>query len=137
MTRYEIFKNLLWPGQVKDSEVENRLQALTEVVFDLLAEVEALRELTIRNQGGQTAGKESAYGRAYEDTAVLMHDSGGPTSGMQKLIERFYPEFEETVRPGWAEKRAWRECLMMQRLGFTEAQIAEYKRTALQVEHQP
>jgi len=96
-----------------------RVEALTALVVDLLAEVEALR---------QAHATHSAYRDAYRDVSVLTHNSAGPSSGWEKLLDRYYP------REASPDGRAWRESLMMRRLGFSPAEIEAYQREAEEAE---
>lgn len=103
----------------REAETARRLDALTTLVFDLLAEVEALR---------QAHAAECSYRDAYRAACLLTHNSAGPTGGWQKLIGRYYPN-----RPS-ADGRIWRESAMMSRLGFTPEQIEEFQREASEAE---
>lgn len=119
------------------------------MVFDLLMEVEALRAARLTSSGDSESEK-SGYGQAYRDTAYLTHDNCGPWSGIDKLLFRFYPQGtgEKDRAPSQGSQlgrflrrflpsettpksevsgrnRAWRECLMLSRLGFSEDQIRE------------
>src|SRR6266540_1591227 len=67
-----------------------RTEVLFEMVCDLLMEVEALPEALLQSAAG-SGGKESAYARAYREIALLTHNSAGPSSGLDKLLARFYP----------------------------------------------
>jgi hypothetical protein len=83
-----------------------RTEVLFAMVCDLLMEVEALRETLLRSNTG-SGRKESAYARAYREIALLTHNSAGPSSGLDKLLARFYrPEAEmcsgRTCCSGWA-----------------------------------
>ena len=98
---------------------------LRETVFDLLVEVEAIREALLRSPVG-SAGSRSTYAIAYRDTALLTHDSTGPSGGHDKLMARFYS--------GAPEHLDWRECLFLSRVGFSEDEIAKYKDKAEEAE---
>jgi len=102
-----------------DPDMARRVGALTTLVLDLLAEVEALR---------QAQAGECHYRDAYRAACLLTHNSTGPTSGWEKLIERYYP-----TKPS-ADGRVWRESIMMRRLGFTPKEIEEYQREAGEAE---
>jgi hypothetical protein len=93
------------------------------MVLDLFMEVEALREVVRVSKLG-IGGKGSAYGRAYLATAYLAHSSVGPTDGLHKLLERFYPHIP--VRNRWSEPRPWRERLLLERLGFTDDEVSRF-----------
>jgi len=132
-TQLEIVRTLFNPTGKNAPPTDQRIEALASMVFDLLMEVEALRaaQLTL---GGGGHDSDSAYGRAYRETAYLTHNSCGPSSGFDKLLSRFYPpDFEkQTGTP--RRERTWRECLMLQRLGFSTEQIREYKEEAEEAE---
>jgi hypothetical protein len=127
------------------SDVHARLGTLVTLVLDLLMEVEALREALMRLEAGthaadrsdgcestcrgliQLCGK-SAYGRAYLDTAYLTHNNAGPSGGLDKLLAKFYPLGSDEAG------RTWRESLLLDRLGFSEPEIAEYMKAAEEAE---
>jgi hypothetical protein len=96
-----------------------RVEALTALVFDLLAEVEALRATSL---------SQVPYRDAYRQVALLTHDASGPSSGWEKLLNRYYP------RELSSDGRAWRETLLMRRLGFTPAEVEAYQREAGEAE---
>jgi hypothetical protein len=115
-------------------------EVLGRLVLDLLMEVEALRravmELSARagpmekgenihdgNRHGLT-GPRTVYAEAYIDTAWLIHWSAGPSDGWEKLLAEYY---SRATGSKWDE---WRECVMLKRLGFSEADIAKYKESA-------
>ena len=54
-------------------------------------EVEALRSACLESTEGGPIAKDSAYRQAYRETALLTHNSAGPSSGVAKLLARFYP----------------------------------------------
>ena len=127
-TAHEIEMALSGVGDLSD-----RVAALSQVVLDLLVEVEALRDALARTKAGGTAlavhsgydipctdrelteGK-AAYPAAYVDTAFVPHNAAGPSSGIGKLLSRFYP----------ADLRQPRETIMLHRLGFTGAEMARF-----------
>jgi hypothetical protein len=43
---------------------------------------------------------------------------------LDKLLARFYPMVADEMG------RTWRECLLLERLGFSQVEIAEYKKAA-------
>lgn len=100
-------------------EVARRVDALTRLVLDLLAEVEALR----RAQNG-----ESRYRDAYRETCLLTHDSSGPSGGWEKLLESYYPDER------CADGRVRRESIMMFRLGFTPGEVGRFHKEAEEAE---
>jgi hypothetical protein len=99
-----------------------RTEVLVTLLRDVLMEVEALREAMLQSDAG-SGGKRSAYARVYRETALLTHNSAGPSSGLDKLLARFYP-------PESKEGRIWREALMLRRLGLCADEVEEYKRDA-------
>ena len=99
----------------------SEIAELRETVFDLLVEIEAIRE-TLLNSPLGSGGARSPYASAYRKAAFRTHDASGPSSGHMKLFAQFYP-----LAP---EQRDWRECLFMQRLGLSPDDIAKYKREA-------
>ena len=118
-----------------------RTEALTRLVIDLMVEIEALRAALVQSQVGG-AGKpvhggydipchdetladgKGAYAAAYVDAAYVLHNSAGPSGGVEKLLARFYPA-------GAAEPR---EALMLRRLGFSESEVARFAEAAEQAE---
>ncbi len=119
-----------------------RAELLGQVVLDLLMEVEALRravkELSDRagpadagdniHAGPRHAvpGPSTAYAAAYAETAWLTHCAAGPTDGWEKLLAEFY---------SWGRVPSeWRECLMLKRLGFSDADVAKYMESAREAE---
>ena len=89
------------------------------VVLDLMMEVEALRE---------AATMGSTYRDAYRDTGLLTHNNSGPSDGLDKLLDCFYPPDETS------EGYRWRETLMMRRLNFTPAETLRYQEKAQEME---
>ncbi|PSB02293.1 hypothetical protein [Merismopedia glauca] len=127
-----------------ESDQDTRLKVLITLVVDLFMEVEALREslieLTEDRKGSQldtyddseypdesissiSRGK-SIYQKAYLNTAYLTHNSIGPSGGLDKLLAEFYPSSSSQIR------QTWRECLFLERLGFSEEEITKYKKLA-------
>jgi hypothetical protein len=106
---------------------------LVAIILDLLMEVEALRTAVLASQT-ETSGKDSDYARAYRDTAYLTHNAAGPSSGLEKLLAQFYPRSLEREGRDERQGRAWRECLFLRRLGFTEDEIRAYKEEAEEAE---
>jgi hypothetical protein len=119
-TTRDLVRGVLAAGPPADAAaLARRVEALTTLVVDLLAEVEALRQAQVT---------QPAYRDAYRDVSLLTHDSTGPSSGWDKLLDRYYP------REPSPDGRAWRESLMMRRLGFSAAEIEAYQREAEQAE---
>ena len=123
------------------SDPQSRINALTQIVIDLLVEVEALRGALIQlepcaaqskvHQGydipchddALTQGK-GVYATSYVDAAYTLHNSAGPSSGLEKLLARFYP----------VDGAGPRESAMLRRLGFTRAEIVQFLEAADEAE---
>jgi hypothetical protein len=118
-----------------------RLETLSRLLVDLLVEVEALRgavaQLSVGAAGRPVHGRydipchdetlvegKQAYPAAYVDAAYVLHNAAGPTGGIEKLLARFYP----------ANGDESRETLMLRRLGFSDAEIAQFVEAAEQAE---
>src|SRR5262249_11571828 len=74
----------------ESASLESQVVALRELVIALLMEVEALRAANLA--AAKSAGaalKDSDYARAYMETALLTHNSAGPSSGLEKLLARW------------------------------------------------
>ena len=110
-TSRDIAKTLFLPS----ADLRQRIDTLTTVVMDLMMEVEALRE---------TLAAKTDYREAYRGTGLLTHDSTGPSMGWDKLLDRYYPRNRNE------RGRAWREALMLHRLGFSTSDIEAYRRDA-------
>jgi hypothetical protein len=125
-----------------EGDLARRTEVLGRIVLDLLMEVEALRkavkELSDRagtlDEGDDilsdprhgVPGPRTAYAAAYGHTAWLTHCAVGLSDGWEKLLAEYYT---------WdAEPSEWRECLMLKRLGFSDADIATYMESARQAE---
>jgi hypothetical protein len=120
MTARDVNRDVFPSGRsAQGAELAERVEALTTLLLDLLNEVEALR---------QAQATKSDYRDAYRASCLLTHNSAGPSSGWEKLIERYYP------RQQASDGRVWRESLMMRRLGFTPAEIDAYQREAEEAE---
>jgi len=132
-TQREILQALFMTASTKGAEGDPRIEVLVAMVFDLLMEVEALRTVVSASKLG-AGGKDSAYSRAYQETAYLTHNACGPSSGLEKLLALFYPSQAEGEGPSWRERRTWRECLLMRRLGFSDEEVRAYKVAAEQAE---
>jgi hypothetical protein len=132
----EIFSSIFAGPNTKAS-----VEVLGTLVLDLFMEVEALREALIRieeRKCGTQVGdddkfklnhqivswEKSLYHKAYVETAYETHNNGGPSGGLDKLLARFYPMVADEMG------RTWRECLLLERLGFSQVEIAEYKKAA-------
>jgi hypothetical protein len=132
-TQREILEALFMPAGAKGAEGDPRIEVLVAMVFDLLMEVEALRAVVAASKLG-AGGKDSDYGRAYQETAYLTHNACGPSSGLEKLLARFYPPQADEQAPSWRQRRSWRECLLMRQLGFTDDDVRAYQDSAEQAE---
>jgi hypothetical protein len=84
---------------------------LTLVVLRLVMEVEALREALSRPETPEAV--RQSYRKAYERIAVLSHNGAGPSDGMEKILERFFPEHRSS-------EESIPELAMLERLGATE-----------------
>jgi hypothetical protein len=111
-------------GDGHTGPVEARVDVLEAVVRDLLMEVEALRQALLHSAPG-SGGKQSTYANAYREIGLLAHNSSGPTSGLEKLLARFYKRAGEQREAAYG-----REILMLRRLGFTEADVEAYAQEA-------
>jgi hypothetical protein len=132
-TQHEIARTL-FIGTVKKSRgPDPRVDALVAMVFDLLMEVEALRRAQLASNTG-ARGTDSAYGRAYRDTAYLTHNASGPSSGLEKLLALFYPAETQNDTRASGQQRTWRDCVMLQRLGFSLEQVRAYQEEAERAE---
>lgn len=124
LTEREIIFALLGVNQ-PNLDSSKQVEALRLLVLALLMEVEALREALLTEAAKGENLKNSAYGKAYLSTALLTHDSSGPSGGLQKLLWRWlYSEAKYEYSPDLY----MREILMLKRLGFSEAEIEMYKR---------
>jgi hypothetical protein len=113
-----------------------RVEALIQVVLDLMVEVEALRGALTRLFPDRGAGpvpwsanptltaSKGAYAAAYVDASYTSHDGSGPSGGLEKILALFYP-----VRGD-----APREVLMLRRLGFSDVEIARFLEAAEEAE---
>jgi hypothetical protein len=114
-----------------------QVNILVSLILDLFMEVEALREALIKidssllepatdeTEGGSILNlAKSTYQRAYLDAAYETHNNEGEYGGLDKLLARFYPSSADDLG------RTWRECLLLERLGFSPAEIDEYKTEA-------
>src|ERR1051326_2828159 len=122
---HEMFEMCLRPD--KTGSTDPRIEMLITITFDLLMEVEALRSAQLEHTEGGPIAKDSAYRQAYRKTALLTHNSAGPSSGVAKLLACFYPTSVEEDGRVPLRARSWRECVMLRRLGFSEGEIREYK----------
>ena len=113
-----------------NSSGDERIGALVVVALDLLVEVEALREVVMRLSAGAISDPSMApYLAGYRETAFLSHNSAGPSSGLEKVIARFYPKKRDP------DGRTWREGVLLERLGMAEAEFEAYKARAKEAEY--
>jgi hypothetical protein len=111
-------------------DLEAKVDALQGLVLDLLREVEALRRTQLdESQAAGLCPKESRYGKIYRDTALLTHNSCGPSDGITKLLELWRQDLPPTRHGGGLS-----EILMLNRLGFSPAEIDRYVREAEECE---
>ena len=116
-------------------DVDTRVQLPTGMVLDLFVEVEALRGAMHSRVGtgglhvdeSLSAGK-SPYQASYLNKVYTSNNSAGPSSGMEKVLATFYASRSVEGQP------AWRECLVLRRLGFTEEEVARYVQAASEAE---
>ena len=121
MTSRDLIRALFPIGEsAQGLELAAKVGALTTIVLDLLAEVEALR---------LARGTKSDYRSAYRSTCLLTHNSAGVSTGWEKLIACYYPREQSS------DGRVWRESAMMERLGFTDDEIADYQKEAQGAEY--
>src|SRR5438128_6532909 len=71
-------------------DAKQEVEALTHLVLTLLMEVESLRAAVLEDDRTTLASlKDSSYARAYRETALLTHNSAGPSTGIEKLLEHW------------------------------------------------
>lgn len=98
---------------------QQRLDFLSELVVELLIEVEALREAQIATaRAAGLRGRDTPYGAAWRQTVELSHNSAGFSDGIEKLLARWPENTEDHRGQGTA-----REVSMLQRLGYEPAEI--------------
>lgn len=118
----------LYLSQENQNSIESlrlHIDTLTDIVFALLMEVEALRSAQIdaSKSSNEPLGK-STYAQAYRKTALLSHNGAGPTLGPDKVVLSFFGA--ETT--GVADEASYRECVMLRRLGYSDDEILDYLR---------
>jgi hypothetical protein len=102
---------------------DQRLQDLSQVVSQLLLEVEALRAAVIELEARQgMRGPGSPYAKAYRETFLLSHNSAGVRPGPFKVMDAY----DDGKVPDWYGYPL-REVVMLKRLGYTDEEIAEYR----------
>lgn len=115
-------------GDAKTSQ-DPKIDLLVSVVCDLLMEVEALRATVLEMQKTEHT-ETTGYAKHYRDTAYLVHNGAGKSSGIAKLLQLFYAPSPEKGAEVAGHARSWREVLMLRRLGFDENEIREFKQDA-------
>jgi hypothetical protein len=141
LNHYEVISTLF-----SSREKNVHIDVLVSLILDLFMEVEALREAVIKidsrtyepppgeyfelnYQNPILSFGKSTYQKAYLDAAFETHNNGGPAGGgLDKLLARFYPDLADELG------RTWRECLLLERLGFSPSEIDEYKNAAQDAE---
>ena len=73
------------------------------------------------------AGPRHAYGQAYRKTAWLSHCAAGPSSGEDKILERFYGDERADGRRACNRRR---ELPMLRRLRYNDEQLIQYVESA-------
>ena len=113
----------------RERELERRL------IYDLVRETYALRETKIveMEQSGRPI-RESIYARVYEETALLTHNTAGPSNGWHKLFVAFRGQESKAEWP-WPGAESWSELNLLPRLGFDEGELSEYKKQAHDAMH--
>lgn len=100
------------------SQSDPRAKVLRNLVFDLMMEVNALRDTCKRLS--ELSPEPRTYADSYRASALLTHNAAGPSDGTEKLIERFYSG-EAT-----ASLKSMRELSFMAELGFSDPEIQGY-----------
>ena len=105
------------------------------LIYDLVREVQVLRETKIREleELGQSI-RRSIYAQVYEKTALLTHNSAGPSTGWHKLFVKFRGRESGTDFP-FLGRQSWAELNVLTRLGFDERDVSEYKKKAQEAMH--
>jgi hypothetical protein len=118
-----------------DASTDVRVRLLTLMVLDLFVEVEALRTAVsgkssriVPGIDPSLAAGKSPYQTAYLNTVYLTHNSAGPSSGVEKLLARFYPSSREMAAG------SLRESSVLRDLGFSEDEVARYINAARKAE---
>lgn len=119
---FSVWEVLNHPSKEVQS-LERKVTILTHLVFELLREVEALRESQIRDT--KPENHSSNYLKAYLETALLTHNSAGVTTGLEKLLFRWLGEDWESI-PKTKVGSTLREILILKRLGLTDEEITNY-----------
>jgi hypothetical protein len=96
-----------------------RVSLLTEMVFDLVLEVEALRaeRVALASKTG-----DATYAEAYMQTAATAHNSAGVVPSWVKLLIHFYGWRDDAAMDG----RPLRELVLLRRLGVSEERLRAF-----------
>ena len=97
-------------------ERESR-NALLQVIFALVQEVEALRTAIAHLPADSELRRR--YRKAYEESGVLAHNGAGVTLGWEKLLGNW---FKANYEP--------RELAMLERLGLTPEELEKFRKDA-------
>lgn len=131
LTEKEILFALLGVNQ-SNADLSKQVETLRLLVLALLMEVEALRSAFLAESLAEGEDlKSSEYGKSYVSTALLTHDSTGPSGGLEKLLGKWL--FSEK-KYHFSPDLYMREILMLKRLGFSEDEIKAYRQKAEEYE---
>jgi len=100
------------------NQSDPRVKVLRDIVLDLMMEVNALRDTCWRLS--ELSSEPRTYAESYRASALLTHNAAGPSSGTEKLIERFY------ARDPTSSVKNLRELSFMAELGFSDPEIRGY-----------
>lgn len=127
LTDREILFALLGSNQ-SNEDLSKQVEALRLLVLALLMEVETLRATLLEESIAKGENlRNSIYAKNYISTALLTHDSTGPTGGLHKLLHTWLYSEPQSYS---SQDLYMREILMLRRLGFSEAEIEGYKKEA-------
>jgi hypothetical protein len=118
MTSHEL--GALWNTDRSNEGLARRLDLLTELVFDLAVEVEALRAERIGNAAKTGDG---AYANAYMKAAGVAHNGAGVVPPWMKLFALFYGSGDQDKSP---DGRSLRELVLLRRLGISEERLRDF-----------
>jgi hypothetical protein len=97
-----------------------RINLLTEMVVDLILEVEALRAERVAS-ASKTG--DATYAEAYMQTAATAHNAAGVVPSLTKLLIRFYGWQDESAA---MDGRPFRELVLLRRLGVSEERLRAF-----------
>src|SRR5512138_773553 len=112
--------NALWRADGSNDGLARRLDLLTELVFDLAVEVEALRAERVAN-AAKTG--DAAYAGAYMEAAAVAHNGAGLVPSWMKLFALFYGRRDQDTT---LDGTSLRELVLLRRLGISEEQLREF-----------